>query len=296
MRIPYLRAIGTAAVTLIATAYVGCSSGEPPKEPTQSTIPPVSQSLELRTKTRNQGHLTDPQILDNYRTGDFSFTPDEGANLHLILLEQLDRTKLRKEGILYAKNDNPVRLFYDPDLRVLAHDFNFDGRDGRTGYMRPTRELRDRSITGTQRVRPTFISNSEIYDRGNGKKSIPISIERGVVYGSADASHGVIYGWVDSSHFDTNQNSYIRNRMEAELKTHKSDIQLLERLMREIKGSPTLVHVESFIAEQSEFVRERLRDLGIKGYLDQEPSLEDLEGKVQDLQNAVKLTTQALRN
>ncbi|MBI2653042.1 hypothetical protein HYX00_06255 [Candidatus Woesearchaeota archaeon] len=149
--------------------------------------------------------------------------------------------------------------------------------------MRPITELRDRSITGTETVRPTFILNPETYDRQDGKKSISFK-------------GGVIYGWIDASHFDTNPNASVMNRMKTELNTHKSDIQLLERLMREIKTSPTFVHIESFIAEQPEFIRKRLDELGIKGYLDQEPALEDFLKKVQELQEAARFTSVALRH
>ncbi|MBI2653044.1 hypothetical protein HYX00_06265 [Candidatus Woesearchaeota archaeon] len=82
MRVPYLRAISTATLPLIAAAYFGCGR-EPTKEPTQSPKPHVSQPLELRASIGYQKHPDDPQILDKYKTGDFSFTPEEGAILYL---------------------------------------------------------------------------------------------------------------------------------------------------------------------------------------------------------------------
>jgi len=286
MRAPYLRAISTAVLPFIAAAYLGCGREESTKEPTKSPKPLVSQPLERRASNIDREDLNPSKIGDDYRAGNFSFTPEEGSRLYLILLERLDRNKLRKEsGILYAKNNSPIPVFYDPDLRVFAHDFNFDGRDEKTGYMRPITELRDRSITGTGTVRPTFILNPETYDRGNGKKSVSISLES-----------GGIYGWVDASHFDIRQNPYVRQRMKDELEAHRRDIKLLGSLIGEIKASETLGGLESFIAEQPEFVRKRLDELGIRGYLCQEPSVEDFLNNAQELQKVTRLTSVALRH
>lgn len=246
--------------SMLAAATFGLTGCGNENTPTiNGQRPAISQSIEDRIKSSIQSDLTDSEILDKYRIGAHNFTPVQGERLSSILYEQLDKSKLSKNTpVLYAKSDSVKTVFYDPDLKVPAQNFVLE----RSGSIRGT---------GIYTVNPTFILNPEIYDRGNGKKSISFEA-----------------GWMDADLFVQHANDYARRII-------KSDIQMLAGLIDAIKTSSEPLHVEELIREKPEHVIKRLGELELRGYLDQEPTLEDFKIKLRELQQAERLTLQIPR-